>query len=426
MIWVFPKIMGKPPKSSLLIGFSIIFTIHFGGFSPYFWVDTHILQWIQGTNQCFDDLNWWRSLSTKLFTVDCSSGNFGYVCAFSSNKHADGNKRKPCGYFTILLVTTQIDSIFLYTPSTFNMVPLKNYHPKRKVVFQTTCLRGYINLVGCSYMHDQNWKDCSNLKKLLKSLDLCGCFLAPTVSSNEVTWSYWPFFSKYFTWHGGSEKSWVSTKVSHKNSSGTQQLSAPYHFRFSSRPCTIILLYLKYASNGSYVAREITRHVHHCDSCISAKNSSVGNSKLTKSSLIHTTISYIFIHQWCKYVTLNSSQPRNLFVLLGVLESKAAERERERNWVILDHSKHRNFFFKFPSFGTHLHLLEVLSNGTQSLKMPESAVCVVFFSHLDMVNRVVLQFGIEPPYESIYICDNYSNCFFSCQAFEMTQNINAA
>ena len=28
-IWVFPKIM-VPPKSSILIGFSIIFTIHFG------------------------------------------------------------------------------------------------------------------------------------------------------------------------------------------------------------------------------------------------------------------------------------------------------------------------------------------------------------------------------------------------------------
>ena len=29
--WVFPKIVGFPPKSSILIGFSIIFTIHFGG-----------------------------------------------------------------------------------------------------------------------------------------------------------------------------------------------------------------------------------------------------------------------------------------------------------------------------------------------------------------------------------------------------------
>ena len=36
-IWVFPKIMGVPPKSSIPIGFSIIFTIHFGGGSPYFW-----------------------------------------------------------------------------------------------------------------------------------------------------------------------------------------------------------------------------------------------------------------------------------------------------------------------------------------------------------------------------------------------------
>ena len=31
-----PKIGGNPPKSSILIGFSIIFTIHFGGFPPIF------------------------------------------------------------------------------------------------------------------------------------------------------------------------------------------------------------------------------------------------------------------------------------------------------------------------------------------------------------------------------------------------------
>ena len=33
-IWMLPKIVGFPPKSSILIGFSIIFTIHFGGCSP--------------------------------------------------------------------------------------------------------------------------------------------------------------------------------------------------------------------------------------------------------------------------------------------------------------------------------------------------------------------------------------------------------
>ena len=39
---MFPKIGGKPPKSSILIGCSIIFTIHFGGFGnhPYFWFNT--------------------------------------------------------------------------------------------------------------------------------------------------------------------------------------------------------------------------------------------------------------------------------------------------------------------------------------------------------------------------------------------------
>ena len=32
--WMFPKVVGFPPKSSILIGFSIIFTIHFGGNTP--------------------------------------------------------------------------------------------------------------------------------------------------------------------------------------------------------------------------------------------------------------------------------------------------------------------------------------------------------------------------------------------------------
>ena len=38
-IWMFPKIVGFPPKSShLYIGFSMIFTIHFGGKHPLFLV----------------------------------------------------------------------------------------------------------------------------------------------------------------------------------------------------------------------------------------------------------------------------------------------------------------------------------------------------------------------------------------------------
>ena len=33
---MFPKIVGFPPKSSILIGFSMIFTIHFGSVPPIF------------------------------------------------------------------------------------------------------------------------------------------------------------------------------------------------------------------------------------------------------------------------------------------------------------------------------------------------------------------------------------------------------
>ena len=40
-IWMFPKMGGFPPKSSTLMGFSIIFTIHFGGNTPIFG-NTHI------------------------------------------------------------------------------------------------------------------------------------------------------------------------------------------------------------------------------------------------------------------------------------------------------------------------------------------------------------------------------------------------
>ena len=41
-IWLFPKIGGKPLKSSILIRFgTMIFTIHFGGFPPIFG-NTHI------------------------------------------------------------------------------------------------------------------------------------------------------------------------------------------------------------------------------------------------------------------------------------------------------------------------------------------------------------------------------------------------
>ncbi len=38
---MFPKIKDPPNHPSYIIGFSIIFTIHFGGGIPYFWFNTH-------------------------------------------------------------------------------------------------------------------------------------------------------------------------------------------------------------------------------------------------------------------------------------------------------------------------------------------------------------------------------------------------
>ena len=40
-IWVFPKIGVDPPKSSILIGFSILCSIHFVFFPPIFWMKLH-------------------------------------------------------------------------------------------------------------------------------------------------------------------------------------------------------------------------------------------------------------------------------------------------------------------------------------------------------------------------------------------------
>ncbi len=37
------KNRGGPPKSSILIGFSIIFTIHFGGFSTPIFGNSHMI-----------------------------------------------------------------------------------------------------------------------------------------------------------------------------------------------------------------------------------------------------------------------------------------------------------------------------------------------------------------------------------------------
>ena len=85
-IWVFPKLgVGKPPKSSIFKNreFSIIFTIHFGGFSPLFLVQHPYVTvtklylepglwyfvWLFLTNVCNFD-QWWLPEKPALESAD--------------------------------------------------------------------------------------------------------------------------------------------------------------------------------------------------------------------------------------------------------------------------------------------------------------------------------------------------------------------
>ena len=63
--WMFPKMVGVSPKSAILIGCSIIFTIHFGGFSPYFWKHPGetifgSMSFVRVFGSGSDHVRWWR------------------------------------------------------------------------------------------------------------------------------------------------------------------------------------------------------------------------------------------------------------------------------------------------------------------------------------------------------------------------------
>ena len=164
-------------------------------------------------------------------------------------------------------------------------------------------------------------------KKRFKSLDLFCCFFALTVSSNKV---FLP---------GRTGPSFLSISPGgSKNSAATQQLSARYYFRFWTTPCTIILRYLKYASNGSYIAREITRHVHQCDCCISATNIVAWHIAFANSLLIYML--YVQLYHINNPRFFTAAQP---LCFAGVSRIKSSSRERQRNWVIFEHLKPCNF-----------------------------------------------------------------------------------
>ena len=83
LIWVFPKIV----ESSILIGFSIIFTFHFG--VPLIFGNTHILIWLDDIRGC-----WMTSLNLLGEKLKPSSGGFPHrswsVKRMVKNKYPHG------------------------------------------------------------------------------------------------------------------------------------------------------------------------------------------------------------------------------------------------------------------------------------------------------------------------------------------------
>ena len=123
-VWVFPKIMGKPPKSSILIEFSIIFTIHFGGKLPLFLVQhPYGFSWIlgtlgliypHGTNGIFTYMNGWLSM-VNVGKYTSHMDPMGYV--------SSGNQSTYCWLEEILGMCSTCLDLLQWSPSRIRNQP---------------------------------------------------------------------------------------------------------------------------------------------------------------------------------------------------------------------------------------------------------------------------------------------------------------
>ena len=97
-----PKIMGKPSKSSILIGFSVFHEINhpfWGVKSPYFWVDTHT-----------DDIGLWKFLT----------GQSHLISFFLSPKIRRPKSELPSGTSLILIGNPRVEPLnHIFRPSFF-------------------------------------------------------------------------------------------------------------------------------------------------------------------------------------------------------------------------------------------------------------------------------------------------------------------
>ena len=79
--WMFPKIMGKPPNHPILIGCSIIFTIHFGGKkTPIF----GNIQMLQQKLVCFSEnhqqILWKTTFQSSILSGTLKDFNLQQIC----------------------------------------------------------------------------------------------------------------------------------------------------------------------------------------------------------------------------------------------------------------------------------------------------------------------------------------------------------
>ena len=119
-IWVFPRIGVFPPKSSILIGFSIIFPIHFGGFSHDFWFNIHIPP-ISTTDQLevchpMGSLFWACKprMMDENFEEEVGSSSF-FVNLFSAN-HTSISFILPIRFQPAPVVVARVESLFKTAP----------------------------------------------------------------------------------------------------------------------------------------------------------------------------------------------------------------------------------------------------------------------------------------------------------------------
>jgi len=136
LMWGFPKIVGFPPKSSILIGFLSIINHPFWG--PYFWTHPCVLLFLLGWKRIQPLENgwfgaWWYSRDTPKWQ---SLENKG----IQSESKAPGPKPPIFNWLKNVSISLRIHGIFVYLNGSFLGVDVGKYSRHRSNGYVCTCL----------------------------------------------------------------------------------------------------------------------------------------------------------------------------------------------------------------------------------------------------------------------------------------------